>query len=255
MNIVTDLKALSLLKKEWQNKTIGFVPTMGHLHQGHFSLCERAKNENDIVVVSIFVNPTQFNSTNDFDCYPQTLEQDQVLLIQKGIDCLFLPTASMLYPDHFEVQVNETNISRQLEGEFRPGHFTGMMTVVLKLFNLMTPTRAYFGEKDYQQALLVKKMVQALFLPIEIQLCPTIREACGLAMSSRNSRLNHEERQQAAHFSQLLGSKRNIDEIKKTLMDLGFKVEYIVEKWQRRLGAVWLNDVRLIDNTMLPHDQ
>lgn len=249
MNIVTSLKEWQELRAQITNKTIGFIPTMGHLHPGHLSLCTRAKSENDLVVVSIFVNPTQFNNAQDLAKYPRTFEEDQTLLAAAGVDYVLLPTAAEMYPDDFEVQVSETKISQILEGEFRPGHFTGMLTVVLKLLNIVAPAKAYFGEKDYQQLLLVKKMAKALFLPIEIIGCATIRAEDNLALSSRNSRLNAKQREQAAKFSQALASDLAPDEIKKLLQQQGFRVEYIHEAWGRRLGAVWLNEVRLIDNT------
>ncbi|RDI48103.1 pantoate--beta-alanine ligase [Aquicella lusitana] len=248
MNIVSKIDAWQAIRKACAGKTIGFVPTMGHLHAGHLSLCERSRRENEITVVSIFVNPTQFNQASDFDLYPRTLEQDTAILASQQVDYLLLPDAESLYPDHYQIQLTETEMSRELEGEYRPGHFNGMLTVVLKLLNLVQPARAYFGEKDYQQLLLVKKMAAALFLPVDIVPCETIRAEDGLALSSRNSRLNTEQRQKAAHFPQLLQSHQPVEHIAEQLKALGFKVDYIVEKWQRRLGAVWLDDVRLIDN-------
>ncbi len=248
MNIVTKLTAWQNIRKNLLNKTIGFIPTMGHLHQGHLSLCERAKNENDITVVSIFVNPTQFNQSSDFELYPRTIEDDINLL---NVDYVLLPDSKEMYFDHFQIQINETELSLELEGEHRPGHFTGMLTVVLKLLNLVQATQAYFGEKDYQQLLLVKKMCASLFLSTEIIGCETIRAEDGLALSSRNSRLSAAQRQAASSFPQLLNSVLSIDEITTKLQSLGFKVDYIVEKWQRRLGAVWIDDVRLIDNVKI----
>jgi pantoate--beta-alanine ligase len=147
--------------------------------------------------------------------------------------------------------VTETNLALELEGEFRPGHFNGMLTVVMKLLNLMQPARAYFGEKDYQQLLLVKKMVNALFLPTEIVACETVRAEDGLALSSRNSRLTPEQRIKSAVFPKLLQSSLGVEKITEQLKSLGFKVDYIAEKWERRLGAVWLDDVRLIDNVSI----
>lgn len=151
MKTITNINEWIALKKTFTNQTVGFVPTMGNLHAGHLALCDRSTSENDITVVSIFVNPTQFNQTSDFDLYPRTLEQDQALLIEKKVDYLLLPTANDLYPDHYTVQVSENDLGAELEGEYRPGHFTGMLTVVLKLLNLASATSAYFGEKDYQQ--------------------------------------------------------------------------------------------------------
>ena len=159
-----------------------------------------------MTVVSIFINPTQFNQPSDFDLYPRSIEQDKKQLMFLGIDYLLLPTVASMYPDDYQIKIMETQLASILEGEFRPGHFSGMLTIVLKLLNLLQPTRAYFGEKDYQQLLLIKKMVMALFLPMEIIGCETIREADGLALSSRNARLKQEQRQKAAHFPRLLQS-------------------------------------------------
>jgi pantoate--beta-alanine ligase len=249
VNIVTTIKEWREIQKTLlQGKSVGFVPTMGHLHAGHISLCQRSKNENDITVVSIFVNPTQFNNPNDFDFYPRTLEQDIEFLEKYQVDYLFAPPANEMYPDQYQVRVTETELSASLEGEYRPGHFDGMLTVVLKLLNAIQPNKAYFGEKDYQQFMLVKKMAEALFLPTDIIPCQTIRAEDGLALSSRNSRLSPEQREKAAKFSQLLTSSQNPEMISEQLISLGFKVDYIAESWGRRLGAVWLDEVRLIDN-------
>lgn len=251
MNIVSNLREWQDIRKKLNHQSIGFVPTMGNLHDGHLSLCQRAAEENDITVVSIFVNQMQFNNQSDFDLYPRTVEADQALLEKQNIDYLILPTATEIYHDDYEIMVSEKNISQALEGEYRPGHFDGMLTIVLKLLNLVQPTRSYFGEKDYQQLLLIKKMVSALFLSTAIIACPTLRAADGLALSSRNSRLSSAQRELAVHFPTLLSSQLNTAEIADKLTELGFNVDYITEKWQRRLGAVWLGEVRLIDNTPL----
>lgn len=247
MNIVTQVKHWRDYRKNITG-SVGFVATMGNLHAGHLQLCQRAKKENDVTVVSIFVNPAQFNQIEDYQHYARTLEEDCQQLAAIGVDYVLVPTEAEMYPDQYQVRVSETALSAELEGISRPGHFEGMLTVVMKLFNLVQPTKAYFGMKDYQQLLLVKKMVSSLFMPIEIVACETVRATDGLALSSRNSRLTGEQRQQAPVFSQLLQSKSNIDEIIKKLTAYGFKVDYIVEKWQRRLGAIWIDGVRLIDN-------
>jgi len=249
MNILSNLTDCRVLHQT--NQSIGFVPTMGNLHAGHASLIERSKQENDITVVSIFVNRAQFNQASDYQHYPRTIEQDSELLSTLKVDYLLLPSEQVMYPDGYQVKLTETEISRELEGEHRPGHFDGMLTVVLKLFNLVKPTRAYFGEKDYQQLLLVKKMVAALLLPIDIIACETQRAKDNLALSSRNSRLTVEHRAQAALFPMLLQQPIPVDEVSKKLVELGFKVDYIAEKWGRRLGAVWLDNVRLIDNVAM----
>ena len=248
MRIISTLQDWREIKNSLNASTLGFIPTMGNLHEGHLNLCQQSKSQNDVTVVSIFVNPTQFNQKNDLDNYPRTLDRDEAHLREVGVDYLILPEPNEVYADNYEIQVNETILSQEFEGEHRPGHFTGMLTVVLKLLNWVQPNKAYFGEKDFQQLLLVKKMVQSLFLPIEVVACETVREADGLAMSSRNSRLNPTERELAPHFYHWLKSAESCDKVKTELEKLGFKVDYIVEKWNRRLGAVRLGDIRLIDN-------
>ncbi len=248
MNIVTKINEWREISKTLTGKKIGLVTTMGHLHTGHLSLFARAGRENDVTVASIFVNPTQFNQSKDFELYPCTIEQDCALLESQKVDYLFLPDAEEMYQDGYQVQVTENTLSTELEGQHRPGHFNGMLTVVLKFLNIVQPTRAYFSEKDYQQLLLVKKMVSALCMPVEIVGCETIRDKDGLPLSSRNSRMNAVQRQKAGDFFRLLSSDLSVDEIINQLNRLGFKVDYIAEKWQRRLGAVWVDEVRLIDN-------
>lgn len=250
MNIVTKVNEWQLIRRELKSETIGFIHTMGNLHAGHMSLCNRSQSENDLTVAAIFVNPKQFNQLADFELYPRTLEQDKMLLVDAKIDYLLLFSENEIYNDAYEVKVSETNLSTVLEGEFRPGHFSGMMTVVLKYLNLVQPNRAYYGEKDFQQLLLIKKMAAALFLPYEIVGCETVRAGDGLALSSRNARLTDEQKTKAALFAQLLQSDLNEEEVKQKLDMLGFKVEYIIQQWGRRLGAVWLDQVRLIDNVI-----
>ena len=248
MNIVTSVSEWQAIRKTLTGQTIGFVPTMGNLHAGHRSLCERSCAENDLTIASIFVNPTQFNQQQDFDAYPRTLNADTALLSAVGVDYVFYPDAESLYSDSYQVKVIETELSRELEGEFRPGHFDGMLTIVMKLLNLVQPDKAYFGEKDYQQYLLVKKMAASLFMPVEIIGCPTLRANDGLALSSRNSRLTQAERQLAPTLPLLMQSVVCVKEIQEKLTALGFRVEYITDRWNRRLAAVWLGNVRLIDN-------
>ncbi len=177
-----------------QGKTIGFVPTMGALHEGHLSLVRRARSENDIVIVSIFVNPTQFGPSEDFERYPRDIEGDTEKLIKEGVDILFMPEVSTMYPKGFLTYVEVKDISEKLCGAFRPGHFKGVATVVTKLFNIVKPTRAYFGQKDYQQSVIIKQMVKDLNMDIDIIICPTVREKDGLAMSSRNTYLDSNQR-------------------------------------------------------------
>jgi len=178
-------------------KTIGFIPTMGALHKGHLSLIQRARKENDIVIVSIFVNPKQFSNPDDLSRYPRTIDKDSSL-IKEYADVLFCPDASEMYPSEFQTTVDVGKMGAIGEGAFRPGHFDGMATVVLKLFNIIKPTRAYVGKKDYQQYLVLQKMVNDLNLPIQVIGCETVREKSGLAMSSRNMRLSEKEKMGAA---------------------------------------------------------
>lgn len=179
-------------------KTIGFVPTMGALHEGHLSLIRRAKDECDVTVVSIFVNPTQFAIGEDFDRYPRDIDGDLKKLSSLKVDAVFTPDDGEMYPEGFSTSINIGPIGEILCGASRPGHFNGVATVVAKLFNIVMPDRAYFGQKDYQQAVIVKKLVKELNFDIDIIVCPTVREPDGLAMSSRNIYLSQEERKAAA---------------------------------------------------------
>ncbi|MCS6973446.1 MAG: pantoate--beta-alanine ligase [Cyclobacteriaceae bacterium] len=234
--------------KRLLNATVGFVPTMGALHAGHQSLVERSLRENDVTVVSIFVNPTQFNDKSDFERYPRNDAQDIELLKKLGVHYVFMPGYQDLYPEGFTVRVVENEISRVMEGASRPGHFDGVLTVVMKLLSIVRPYRAYFGEKDYQQFLLIKKMADAFFLPVEIIPCTTIRDADGLALSSRNVLLSTEERAKAALFPQILKTSATVILAAQKLEQAGFSVDYVEEAWDRRFGAVRLGKVRLIDN-------
>lgn len=181
----------------FKNRTIGFVPTMGALHAGHLSLIEKARSENDIVAASIFVNPMQFGKGEDFDKYPRDIEGDREKLRRNGVDILFMPEDKSVYPQGFATSINVDGISERLCGAFRPGHFTGVSTVVCKLFNIVRPARAYFGQKDYQQTVIIRRMADDLNMDIEVVVCPTKREDDGLAMSSRNAYLEQEERKAA----------------------------------------------------------
>jgi pantoate--beta-alanine ligase len=183
---------------------LGFVPTMGYLHEGHLELVRRARAENPSVAVSIFVNPTQFGPKEDFARYPRDPERDLALLEKEGTDLVFMPSAEEMYPPNFNSWVEVGKITEKLEGAARPGHFRGVATVVAKLFNIVRPDRAYFGQKDAQQLLVIKKMAADLDMGIEVVAVPTVRELDGLAMSSRNTYLNAEERKQAAVLYQSL---------------------------------------------------
>ncbi|MEK7273700.1 MAG: pantoate--beta-alanine ligase [Candidatus Desantisbacteria bacterium] len=231
MEIISSIKTMqekaSCLRCE--NKRIGFVPTMGALHQGHLSLIKAAKDENDVVIVSIFVNPIQFLPGEDYGVYPVNMEEDKKLCGQMGVDVIFHPEAAEMYPEELLTTVNVSGITSRLCGSFRPGHFQGVTTVVAKLFNIVKPHAAYFGQKDYQQAIAVKKMVRDLNFDVEIRMLPIVREgweenmltgrdACptgeaGLALSSRNAYLNPDEKAQAGIlFQTLQTAKKMLDD-------------------------------------------
>ena len=232
--------------------SVGFVPTMGALHDGHASLVERARSENDVVVASIYVNPTQFDQAADLAAYPTSLEHDLTRLEALGADEVLLPRYEQIYPDGYRFRVDETEFSRTLCGAHRAGHFGGVLTVVLKLLNLVRPTRAYFGEKDYQQYLLIRDMVEAFFIDTAIVACPTMREADGLAMSSRNLRLDPAARCRAPIFHRTLCADLDDAAVRERLAAAGFEVDYVETRHGRRFGAVRLatagGSVRLIDN-------
>jgi pantoate--beta-alanine ligase len=191
-----------------EDKQLGFVPTMGALHQGHMDLVAKSIASMDYTVVSIFVNPTQFNSKEDFQHYPQTLEADLAKLESAGVDFVFVPSVTTIYPQPTSLRLDFGDLEQVLEGAFRPGHFHGVGLVVSKLFHLIQPTRAFFGQKDLQQVAVIKRLVQDLSFKISIEVVPTRREKDGLAMSSRNMRLNPEERQQALLLYQQLSQAK-----------------------------------------------
>lgn len=253
MKIIHTVAEWRMIQKEFNlsSENIGFVPTMGNLHAGHQSLLQRSQQENTVTVLSIFVNPTQFNNTDDLAKYPRTMEQDYQLATDSGVDFIFAPTYSEMYADNYRYQVCENELSHLLEGMHRPGHFSGMLTMVMKLLQLIKPTRAYFGEKDFQQLQLIKEMVSAFFIDTEIIACPTMRDKNGLAMSSRNNRLTEQQYQLALNFPRLLRMQLPLPEIIDRLTNLGFTVDYIEEFQGRRFGAVSVGDVRLIDNFLI----
>lgn len=228
---------------------VGFVPTMGALHQGHLSLIETSQAQNEVTVVSIFVNPTQFDQSADLEQYPNTLEQDFQRLEDMGVDAVFLPSFEVMYPDNYAYQLTENHLSQKYCGAHRPGHFDGVLTVVMKLLNLVNPNLAYFGEKDYQQLTLIRDMVAAFFMPVKIVACPIIRETDGLAMSSRNLRLSPIQRKIAPMLYQaLIDNDSSIEEKKQWLISKGFEVDYLEVLDERLLAAASLGDIRLIDN-------
>ena len=235
---------------DFVGKKIGFVPTMGALHAGHRALLARAHAENDIVVLSIFVNPTQFNDPGDLQRYPRTLEAD-LALAGELVDAVLTPSHEELYPDGYRYRVTENDLSLRWEGAHRPGHFDGVLTVVLKLLNLARAHRAYFGEKDWQQLQLVRGMVRALFVPTEIVACATERAPDGLALSSRNARLSAAGRARAAVFPKILRESPTAGAAATLLEAAGFGVDYVADHENIRLAAVRLEGIRLIDNVRI----
>ena len=227
---------------------VGFVPTMGALHEGHLSLFRRCRDECATVVGSVFVNPTQFDDPGDLERYPRDLGRDLALLEPVGVDALLTPSVSQLYPDDYRYRVSEGELSRTLCGASRPGPFDGVLTVVMKLLNLIRPSRAYFGEKDYQQLLLVQGMARAFFMDVEVVGCPIVRDADGVALSSRNALLDREGRQAAAAFARILREGADAEAVRRALTREGIEVDYVEERMGRRFGAVRVGGVRLIDN-------
>ncbi len=230
---------------------IGFVPTMGSLHKGHISLIKRSTKENRYTVVSIFINPTQFDNKNDLKKYPSNIKNDLKILESIGVEYVILPTEKEMYKNGYNYRISEHSYSLQMEGLSREGHFEGVLTVVMKLLNIVQPHRTYFGEKDYQQFELIESMCKSFFMNINIISCKTIREKDGLAFSSRNLLLNDNERDIAPNFYKTLVSKKSVEEMTQDLENFGFIVEYIEKKNNRIFGAVKLGKVRLIDNETL----
>lgn len=270
---ITELQEIIERNKK-EGKIIGFVPTMGALHSGHISLVETAGQQSGYVVVSIFVNPTQFNDKKDLTNYPRTLDKDLELLDKTACQLVFAPEVTTMYPEKDTRQFNFGSLETAMEGRFRPGHFNGVAQVVSKLFDMVKPDKAFFGQKDFQQLVIIKTLVKQLNLPIEIVPCPTIREADGLAMSSRNQRLSEAQRQNAPHIYETLAKARNkaremsVQEVKKwvteTINQNDFlETEYFeitddenlnpITRWNSPLNkvgcvAVHCGGVRLIDN-------
>jgi pantoate--beta-alanine ligase len=277
LKIFTTKKALKqyLLQTRASNKTIGFVPTMGALHQGHLSLIEQAQQHNDEIVCSIFVNPSQFNDPKDLEKYPRTIEADISMLEKVKCDVLFNPPVNEIYDDNEQWHLNVGELEYLLEGKFRPGHYQGVTQVVYKLFNIVEPDEAYFGQKDYQQFLIISKMVEMLQIPVKLVMCPIRRETDGLAMSSRNIHLTADDRRHALILSKTLNwvmdnfDRANIPQLKKeaermisaeqgveleyfeiadgdTLLPAGQYTQNIVV-----LVAAKVGKTRLIDNVLL----
>ena len=259
-----------------KNKTVGFVPTMGALHAGHMALVERARQDCDIVVVSVFVNPTQFNNPEDLKLYPRTPETDAALLEKHGCSVAFFPSVEDVYPENLVIpEVDLGGMESVMEGKFRPGHFKGVVQVVWRLFDLVKPGKAFFGLKDFQQVAVIQHMVRYLGLNVEIVPCPTLRESSGLAMSSRNMRLTPEQRDEAVVIYDVLSmlKEKSGEFTPQQLVDLGtermnrssLKLEYLqivdsitlkalTDEWSEKATAcmsAYCGNVRLIDNMQL----
>mgnify|MGYP001554714250 CR=1 FL=1 len=265
------------IKQKSKGKSIGFVPTMGALHDGHFSLVKAGVKKCDITFASIFVNPTQFAPGEDLDKYPRTLEQDKKKLKKLGVNALFLPSNEIMYEPGYNTWVEITGLTAKLCGKSRPSHFKGVTTVVSKLFNICLPDYAFFGQKDYQQCVVIKRMIRDLNFPVKIKVCPIVREKDGLAMSSRNKYLNEEQREQALVLYKSLNRAKEIinsgeKQVKKIISEMksiiktasGAKIDYMeiidahtleavttVERDVAIALAVYIGKTRLIDNIIL----
>jgi pantoate--beta-alanine ligase len=245
--------------------SVGLVPTMGAFHAGHLALFEAARKENDVVVASLFVNPAQFGEGEDLDRYPRDEERDAKLAEEAGIDVLFAPSGEEMYPEGFSTWVDVGELGARLEGEFRPGHFRGVATVCLKLFNIVRPDRAYFGQKDAQQAAVIKQLVRDLNLELEIRVVPTVRDEDGLALSSRNAYLSPDERATARSLPRALWTGRDAfltgsDPVKEAKRFLhGLDVDYVdvadLNGQKVLAAAVHIGKTRLIDNVILEGDE
>jgi pantoate--beta-alanine ligase len=246
--VLRSIQDLLRVRSAWTGKEVGFVPTMGALHDGHKTLLLKSRAENEISVLSIFVNPTQFNDKKDLEKYPKTWDSDLSIATEARVDFIFAPDFAEMYPDNYAYQVMEKDFSKFLCGQDRPGHFDGVLTVVMKLFHLVKPSQAYFGEKDYQQLHLIQGMVSAFFMDLKVTGVLTVREQDGLAMSSRNLRLTETERDNAPFLHRTLTSAPSAPAAAQALNEAGFDVDYVVDKEGRRFAAAKLGSVRLIDN-------
>jgi len=246
MRIIKD----SVTLKSWRRNQneIALVPTMGALHDGHVSLIKKAQQAVDTTLVSIFVNPTQFNQAEDLAAYPTDLQADLARLDALGVQAVYTPDYEQIYPDGYRFKIVESDLSERFCGINRPGHFEGVMTVVMKLLQLTQPDFILLGEKDYQQLLLIKAMIKDFFLSVQMIACPTVRDKDGLALSSRNQRLSDAELNLAPMFYQTLVDDHDLESKKGRLKALGFEVDYLQVYEDRLLAAVYLGEVRLIDN-------
>ncbi|HOA23594.1 MAG TPA: pantoate--beta-alanine ligase [Aggregatilineales bacterium] len=277
MQVVQTIDEVRAIRRADPLASWGLVPTMGALHEGHLSLVRQARQENDRVAVSVFVNPKQFNNPDDLARYPRDLERDIALLEREGVDLVWAPTEAIMYPPDFQTTVTVAEVAKPLEGAYRPGHFQGVATVVAKLFNVVEPTRAYFGQKDAQQVVVIRQMVRDLGFNLEVRVCPTVREPDGLALSSRNALLNPAEREAATVLFRALSAAveewqdgwREAQHLREIMADIIeaerlARLEYVsvadpvtlaelegdVERALLSM-AVYIGDVRLIDNMLV----
>jgi pantoate--beta-alanine ligase len=252
MKVIKEIAAMQDVADYFRcvGKKIGFVPTMGFLHKGHTSLIDKAKEENDIVVVSIFVNPTQFLPGEDFEKYPRDFLKDYFACEKAGVDYIFHPSAEEMYAPKSKTKISVSEISDTLEGKSRPGHFSGVVTVVAKLFNIVKPNAAYFGQKDAQQAVVIKQMAEDLNYDLKINICPTVREDNGLAMSSRNSYLSESDKSEAAGiYKALVEGKKMITE--KKVSDANAIIGKIGEVLKSNSKNLTIEYIEITDNSEL----
>ena len=249
------VRTIEELRAEPRHGSVGLVPTMGAFHEGHLSLLRAAAAENDEVVVSLFVNPAQFGPNEDLESYPRDEERDAALAEEAGVDILFVPSAEELYPDGYQTWVDVMALGSYLEGEFRADHFRGVATICLKLFNIVRPDRAYFGQKDAQQVAVVRRMVRDLNLDLELRVLPTVRDADGLALSSRNAYLSPAERELALTLPRALATR---DPAQARARLNGLDVDYVeIADFEPRVlaAAVRVGKTRLIDNVVLEKEK
>jgi pantoate--beta-alanine ligase len=254
MKTLTTIPAVREALEPFRSSVIALVPTMGAYHEGHLSLFRAARAESDCVVASLFVNPAQFSERTDLNGYPRDEERDAVLAADAGVDVLFAPSADEMYPAGYETWVEVEKLGARLEGEHRPGHFRGVATVCLKLFNIVRPQLAYFGQKDAQQVAVLRRMVRDLDLELELRVVPTVRDADGLALSSRNRQLSAQERERARALFRALATK---DEARARELLRDLDVDYVeVADFDPRVlaAAVRIGNTRLIDNVVLEGD-
>jgi pantoate--beta-alanine ligase len=258
MQVVEPILEVRALRQKLSG-TVGFVPTMGYLHEGHLALVKQARIENSAVIVSIYVNPTQFGPREDFGAYPRDLNHDLELLREGGVDIVFVPSDDQMYSPEFSTWVDVEGVSKQLEGACRPGHFRGVATVVAKLFNIVQPTKAYFGQKDAQQVVVIKRMVADLNMAVEIVVVPTVREGDGLAMSSRNIYLSPEERKAAKILFRALtlarqlrlGGEKDAGKIRRQMAALIQKEPLAKTDYVSIVDAETMEELNLIDRSAL----